>query len=266
MPLYYLDHENQAQPMEDEIIHAFVEQGILTDSTYVWKEGLTEWVFFESIKEQYVSLQETFDLGFQEGSPLWEILNHETFLVKRALDTPEGTADFDVFEPEMGALILECREVMPELKGVRKNFSGRLDSYNIVLRLPHTGHQVARLSGRFPRAFGLSPGKVSIYNDEDQLIGILKKGNGRPDLVILYSLDEQVRLVSVRGSVEDWDFQIIGAGFSPMTTSRNWDGDGKELITEDGNFAIVFPSTMPHNDPIREMTLITMLSLERLLL
>lgn len=92
-----------------------------------------------------------------------------------------------------------------------------------------------------------------------------KKGKTWQDLVTIYSPDEEVRIVTVRGSLKDWDFQIVGAGFSPMTTSRNWDGEGRELITEDGNFAIVFPSTMPQNDPVREMTLITMLALERLL-
>ncbi len=261
MTIFYINPENEPVALDEKNIHSFVEQGLLRDETYVWTEGLPDWILFGQFKDEHLVAPTRDQFEFEEASPVWEILNHETFLIKKALNTPEYTADFDIFEPEMGALILECRERPVSIKDAKHS-----EGFNIVLTLPHSGHQVARLNGRFPRTFGLSRGKVSIYDDEDELIGVLKKGNCRPDLVTLHSPDGQNRLVSVRGSLKDWDFQIVGAGFSPMTTSRNWDGEGKELITEDGNFAIVFPSTMPHNDPVREMTLITMLSLNRLFL
>lgn len=259
MALYYLDELNEPRQMEENLVMDYFERGELNDSTYVWREGWSDWVFFGTVKKEYLAPLPVEKLSFQEGSPVWEMLNLETFLVKKALDTPDQSLDFDIFEPEMGALIFECREQTPALK--EKVFAGN----NVILQLPHNGHQVARLGGKFSKVFGFSHGKISLFDEEDRLIGIVKKGNGSPDLVTIFSANGESRLVSVRGSLKDWDFQIVGASFAPMTTSRNWKGAGKELINEEGNFAISFPPSLPHNDPIREMTLITMLSLGRLL-
>ncbi|MDX2226950.1 MAG: DUF4339 domain-containing protein, partial [Verrucomicrobiae bacterium] len=201
MPLYYLDSTQNTCELREEDILPAIESGLLRDDTFVWREGMADWVPFENLKPEFmpdVSPPEDpaagEDIGFHTGSPVWEILNREIFLVKKALDASADSANFDIFEPEMGALILECREVAHQK---RRSFLSENSSFDIALHLPHGGIQVCRIAGESSRFFGRTKSRIRIFNERNLEIASVVPGHGKPDLVSLFATDDQRRLVSV---------------------------------------------------------------------
>ena len=97
-----------------------------------------------------------------------EALNRNLYLVKEHVGMFKAANNYDVYDPDTGEILLECREDHLGMITKMLRFSDykRMTPFNIEIRTP-SGDQIVRVS----RGVSFFLSKVSVFDENDERIG-----------------------------------------------------------------------------------------------
>lgn len=180
------------------------------------------------------------------------VLNNNLFLVKEHVGFFKASNNYDVFDPESGELILQCRE--PKLGFVTKMFRftdyKTMTPFDVHVTTPD-GDQVLRVQ----RGITLFLSKVSVYDDQDERVGGFKQklftigGSFR-----VLNVDDQP-LCDLKGKWTAWEFVFEHEGAELARVTKKWKGLGAEMFTSADNYMLSISDSVPPNNPLRVLIL-----------
>ena len=190
------------------------------------------------------------------------ILNRNLFFVKEHTGIFKAANNYDIFNPENGEKLLECRE--PSLGLFTKIFRftdyKRMTPFNIEIR-DTNGQLVCSVK----RNVSWFISKVAVYDENEQLAGLFKQKflriGGKFDVL---DANENV-LCTLQGKWTGWDFKFTKDGIQYAHVTKKWAGIGKELFTTADNYILSIAETVPANDPIRLMILSAIMCIDLVL-
>lgn len=190
------------------------------------------------------------------------LLESNLFLVKEHLGVFKAANNFDIFDPQTGEQILECRE--DDLGWITKllRFSDykRMTPFDVRVRTP-AGEPVVRIS----RGVSLFLSDVTVRNASDRPIGGFKQKffsvGGAFDV---RDATDQV-LCSLEGRWTGWDFRFMAGERELGHVSKKWSGLGRELFTSADNYMLEISDDVARDDPVRELILASVLCIDMVL-
>jgi uncharacterized protein YxjI len=191
-----------------------------------------------------------------------ELLNRNLFLVKEHTGIMKAANHYDMYDPESGNIVLECRE--EGLGGFTKvlRFTKMKPNTPFDIRLrTRDGRQLVRVS----RGWTFWRSHVSVHNHEDQLVGRFRQRllsiGGKFDV---HGPDDQL-LCTLRGKWTGWEFKFVSGETEFASVTKRWAGLGKELFTTADNYMLSISEAVPADHPLRPLILAAVVSIDMVL-
>ena len=190
------------------------------------------------------------------------VLNRNLFLVKEHTGLFKAANNFDIYDPESGEMILECREEQLGFftRILRFTDYKRMTPFNVRVREPG-GRTLIRVS----RGVSLFLSKVRVFDQNEQVVGGFKQK--------LFSiggafnvLDPEDRPVcALKGKWSGWDFRFMNGTQELAHVSKKWAGLGKELFTSADNYMLKISESVPPDSPVRLLILAAVMCIDMVL-
>jgi len=190
------------------------------------------------------------------------VLRKSLFFVKEHVALFKAANNYDIFNPETNAIVMECRE--PNLGFLTKllRFSDykRMTPFQVEVRTP-AGQKVLTVK----RGISLVLSKVEVLDENDRSVGFFKQKlfsiGGRFDV-----LDTQDRVVcTLQGTWTSWDFRFMQGDRELASVSKKWAGLGKELFTSADNYMLSIDGAVAADDPARILIVAAVMCIDRVL-
>lgn len=178
-------------------------------------------------------------------------LSKNVFLVKEHAKLFKAANNFDIFDPETGQLVMECRENLGLITRIfRFSDYKRMTPFNVCVRTPD-GRQVVRVQ----RGVSVFLSNVRVYDENDEQIGGFKQkffsiGGA---FKVLDRNDQP--LCELKGKWTGWDFRFVSGGTELAQVSKKWAGIGRELFTSADNYVLSISAEVPPGHPVRKLIL-----------
>lgn len=190
-------------------------------------------------------------------------LNKNLYLVKEHVKIFKAENSFDVFDPETGGIILQCRE--ENLGFFTKMFRfteyKRMTPFNMVIKTP-AGETILTVQKNV--TWFLST--VEVIDEQNRLIGKFKQKffsiGGKFEV-----LDTSDRvLCMLKGSWTSWEFKFVANdGKEFATVTKKWNGIGKELFTSADNYILQINPQVPADHPLRMLIMAAVMCIDLVL-
>jgi len=191
-----------------------------------------------------------------------DILNNNIFLIKEHVGLFKAANNYDVYDPQTGNIIMECRE--PNLgfftKMLRFTDYKTKTPFDVQICTPD-GQRIVRIE----RGISIFISKVTISDGEGKYLGYFQQKlfsiGGKFDIY-----DNQDRLVcQLQGNWVGWDFRFTDGDTEFAHISKEWGGIGKELFTSADNYVLEISSEVPDNHPVRKLILAAVMCIDMVL-
>ncbi len=179
-------------------------------------------------------------------------LNRSLFLVKEHVGFFKAANNFDVYDPETGEMIIECREdrLGTFTKLLRFTDYKRMTPFDINLRTP-SGEPI--LSVR--RGVSLFLSKVSVLDEFEQPIGGFKQRFFSVGGAFSVLGADDRELCTLKGKWTGWDFSFKAGSQELAKVSKKWAGLGREMFTSADNYIVQISPDVPADNPVRQLIL-----------
>lgn len=190
------------------------------------------------------------------------VINKNIFLVKEHVGLFKAANNYDVYDPETGEIIMNCRE--PQLGLFTKFFRfskyKRMTPFDIQITEPN-GNRIVRIQ----RGFSLFLSKVIVTDENNNVLGGFKQKlfsiGGKFDV-----LDQQMQpLCQLKGKWTGWDFSFKDELKEYAHVTKKWAGLGKELFTSADNYVLEIADGVAENDPVRKLILAAVMCIDMVL-
>jgi uncharacterized protein YxjI len=190
------------------------------------------------------------------------ILGGSHFFVKEQVGIFKASNNYDIFDPQSGQKIMECRE--PSLGFFAKLF--RFTDYKpmtpfaVEVTTPD-GQKVLTVR----RGIAIFLSKVEVKDEAGLTVGYFKQKlfsiGGKFDV-----LDANEQLVcTLRGKWTSWDFRFVHGEIELASVSKKWAGLGKELFTSADNYMLTINDTVPRSGAQRVLILAAVMCIDMVL-
>ena len=181
-----------------------------------------------------------------------DVLNRNLYLVKEHVGLFKAASNYDVFDPETGAEILQCRE--PHLgmftRMLRFTDYKRNTPFDIHVTTP-AGEPVLRVK----RGVSLFLSHVDVLDEEhDRVGGFKQKFISIGGSFHVLGADSQP-LCTLQGKWTGWNFKFVHEGQTLAEVSKKWAGLGKELFTTADTYVLHISDAVPPENPLRVLIL-----------
>jgi uncharacterized protein YxjI len=190
-------------------------------------------------------------------------LNKNLYLVKEHVKIFKAENSFDVFDPESGGLILQCREenLGTFTKMFRFTEYKKMTPFDIDIKTP-AGETI--LTVKRDVSWFLS--NVEVLDEQKRLIGKFKQKffsiGGKFEVL---DTSERV-LCTLKGSWTSWDFKFVSNdGKEFATVTKKWNGLGKELFTSADNYILQINPQVPADNPLRMLIMAAVMCIDLVL-
>lgn len=190
------------------------------------------------------------------------ILSQNTFLVKEHVGMFKAANNFDIYDPENGTKLMECREDNLGIftKIFRFTDYKRMTPFNIEIR---TSEGKKLITVKRGVSFILS--NVEVFDESDKLIGKFKQKffsiGGKFDVL---TADDKVAC-TLQGKWTGWDFKFIKDNVEFAQVSKKWAGIGMELFTSADNYVISISPQVPEESVVRKLILAAVMCIDMVL-
>jgi uncharacterized protein YxjI len=190
------------------------------------------------------------------------IINKNTYIVKEHVGIFKAANNYDVYDPETGNIIMECRE--PNLgfftKMLRFSDYKTMTPFDVQIRTPN-GQRIIRIQ----RGISLFVSKVTVTDSEGNDIGYFQQKlfsiGGKFDL-----FDNQDNLVcQLKGNWVGWNFRFMDGDQELAHISKEWGGIGKEFFTSADNYVLEISQDVPDDHPVRKLILAAIMCIDMVL-
>lgn len=191
-----------------------------------------------------------------------EALNKNLFVVKEHLGLFKASNNFDIYDPESGEIMLECRE--PNLgiftKVLRFTDYKRFTPFDVRITTPE-GDPIITVK----RGISIFLSTVKVYDAADTFIGEFKQK--------LFSIGgsfkvldaDGIEVCHLKGKWTGWDFRFIMDNRELAHVTKKWNGLGKELFTSADNYVLEIADEVPENSPVRQLILAAVMCIDMVL-
>lgn len=191
-----------------------------------------------------------------------EVLSRNAYLVKEHVGLFKASNSYDVFDPESGEKILECREERLGIftKLLRFTDYKTLTPFEVFIR-DEQGQQIVRVK----RGVSLLRSQVEVFDQNDQLLGTFRQRllsiGGR--FSILDHDDNEV--CELKGKWTGWDFKFLYGDVEMAHVSKEWAGIGKEMFTSADNYMLNISDHIAPNSPARQLIVAAVMCIDMVL-
>lgn len=193
---------------------------------------------------------------------MYEVLKKNLFLVKEHVGILKAANNYDIYDPETGEIVMECRE--ERLGTLTKLFRftdlKRMTPFDIQIRTPD-GRQVVRIT----RGISVFLSNVTVLDLNDQVIGGFKQK--------LFSIGGAFNVLDasdnpicqLKGKWTGWNFKFMAGEIEFARVTKKWAGIGKELFTSADNYVLKISETVPEGDVVRKLILAAVMCIDMVL-
>ncbi|MFO1065758.1 MAG: phospholipid scramblase-related protein [Pirellulales bacterium] len=180
------------------------------------------------------------------------VLNRNLYFVKEQVGMFKASSNYDVFDPQTGVQVLQCREerLGSITKLLRFTDYKRMTPFDVQVRTPD-GQPVLRVS----RGISLFLSSVNVFDENNQRVGGFKQkffsvgGAFR----VLDANDQP--LCELKGKWTSWDFKFMAGTTQLAHVAKKWAGLGRELFTSADNYMLEISNDVPAGHPVRQLIL-----------
>jgi uncharacterized protein YxjI len=191
-----------------------------------------------------------------------DALRGNLYFVKEHTGIFKAANNFDIFEPNSGRKILECRE--PNLgfftKLLRFTDYKRYTPFHVQVTTPD-GKKVLSVK----RGISLLLSKVEVFDENERLVGLFKQKflsiGGKFDVL---DANESL-LCTLVGKWTSWDFRFKAGERELAAVSKKWAGIGKELFTTADNYMLSINSSVKPDDSVRILIMAAVMCIDMVL-
>jgi uncharacterized protein YxjI len=191
-----------------------------------------------------------------------DALNRNLFLVKEHVGLFKAANNYDIYDPETGQIIMECREEKLGIftKILRFTDFKTMTPFNIQVRTPD-GQQVVQVT----RGVSFFLSKVQVLDENSQVIGGFKQK--------LFSIGGAFRVLDasdqpmceLKGKWTGWDFRFMAGDTELAHVAKKWAGIGKEMFTSADNYMLEISDQVPPDNAMRQLILAAVLCIDMVL-
>jgi len=191
-----------------------------------------------------------------------EVLNRNVFLVKEHVGMFKAANNYDIYDPETGAIIMECREdnlgIITKL--LRFTDYKRMTPFDIEIKTPD-GEPVVRIT----RGVSLFLSKVKVFDGQGQIVGGFnqKLFSIGGSFNVLDANDAPV--CQLKGKWTGWDFRFMAGDVELAHVSKKWAGMGKEMFTSADNYVLEISESVPADNAVRQLILAAIMCIDMVL-
>lgn len=191
-----------------------------------------------------------------------EVLNRNVFLVKEHVGMFKAANNFDIYDPETGGIVMECRE--ERLGGFTKLFRftkyKRMTPFDIDIRTPD-GQPILRVK----RGVSLFLSKVDVLDENDRVIGGFKqKFFAIGGAFTVLDADENA-ICQLKGKWTGWNFRFLAGESELAHVTKKWAGIGKEFFTSADNYVLEISEAVPADNVARQLILAAVMCIDMVL-
>ncbi len=191
-----------------------------------------------------------------------DVINKNLFLVKEHVGMFKAANNYDIYDPESGEIILECRE--PSLGLFTKLFRfskyKRMTPFDVQIKTPD-GQRVVRIQ----RGISIFLSKVTVTDANNDVIGGFKQKffsiGGKFDVLN----KNDVAVCRLTGKWTGWDFKFKDGERELASVSKKWAGLGKELFTSADNYVLEIAEDVAADDDVRKLILAAVMCIDMVL-
>ena len=191
------------------------------------------------------------------------VLSRNAFFVKEHVGILKAANNFDIHDPESGAVIMECREEKLGLftKLLRFTDYKRMTPFDIQVRTPD-GRPVLRIT----RGVSFFLSKVDVSDEQGRRVGGFKQK--------FFSIGGAFEVLDAAGQIicrlqgkwTGWEFKFLRPGGQEVAcVTKKWAGMAKELFTSADNYMLTIASEVAPEDDIRHLILGAVLCIDMVL-
>jgi uncharacterized protein YxjI len=189
------------------------------------------------------------------------VLDEAAYFVKEHVGIFKAANNYDVMDPESGAVILQCRE--PNLgwftKVLRFTDYKRMTPFDVRISTPD-GEEVLQVK----RGWSFFLSKVDVIADAKRIGGFQQmffSVGGKFD--VLDAEDQKV--CTLKGKWTSWDFRFLAGDDELAHVSKEWAGMAKELFTSADNYMLTVSDTVEKGHPIRGLIMAAVMCIDMVL-
>ena len=191
-----------------------------------------------------------------------EVLQKNVFLVKEHVGLFKAANNYDIYDPETGDIVMECREERLGFFTKLLRFSDykRMTPFDIQIRTPD-GQPIVRIT----RGVSIFLSKVRVLDEDNQVIGGFKQK--------FFSIGGAFNVLDVndnpicqlKGKWTGWDFRFLAEDHELAHVTKKWAGLGKELFTSADNYILEISESVPPDNVIRQLILAAVMCIDMVL-
>jgi len=188
----------------------------------------------------------------QQGRAMNPVLSSNLYLVKEHTGFFKSANNFDIFDPETGELVMECREEKLGIftKLLRFTDYKRMTPFDVQIRSAD-GEPIVRVT----RGVSLFLSKVKVLDENNEVIGGFKqKFFSLGGAFSVLDVNDQP-LCQLKGKWSGWDFSFVSGTRQLARVTKKWGGLGKELFTTADNYVLSIDDSVPPDSPLRQLIL-----------
>jgi len=190
------------------------------------------------------------------------LLSRNIFLVKEHVGMFKAANNYDIYDPDGGNIIMECREENLGFftKLLRFTDYKRMTPFDVQIKTPE-GKQVVRVK----RGISLFLSKVQVFDEDDQLIGMFKQKFLSIGGAFTVFDDSENPVCQLKGKWTGWDFKFLAGDNELAHVTKKWAGIGKELFTSADNYVLEISETVPADSTARQLILAAVMCIDMVL-
>jgi len=190
------------------------------------------------------------------------VLSRNIYLVKEHVGMFKAANNYDIYDPDTEAVIMECREdrlgVLTKI--LRFTDFKRMTPFDIQIRTPE-GHQVIRVK----RGMSLFISKVQVLDENDRVIGMFKQKFFSIGGAFTVLDANENPVCQLQGKWTGWDFKFLDGETELAHVTKKWAGIGKELFTSADNYVLEISDSVPTDNVARQLILATVMCIDMVL-
>ena len=191
-----------------------------------------------------------------------EVLSKNVFLVKEHVGMFKAANNYDIYDPDTGAIIMECREdrlgILTKL--LRFTDYKRMTPFDVQVRTPD-GQQLVRVK----RGISLFLSKVTVLDENDQVIGMFRQKMFSLGGAFTVLDDSAQPVCQLKGKWTGWDFRFMAGDNELAHVTKKWAGLGKELFTSADNYVLEIADSVPADNVARQLILAAVMCIDMVL-
>ncbi|CAL1151143.1 unnamed protein product [Cladocopium goreaui] len=190
------------------------------------------------------------------------VLNRELFLVKEKVGAWRAANHYDIYDPESGELLLECREprLGPITSLLRWTDYKTSAPFDIDIRTP-SGEPIVSVQ----RGWAWLRSNVSVLDGQDRRVGGFQQKLFSIGGAFTVVDEADKPLCELKGKWTSWEFSFRAGDAELAKVTKKWAGLGKEMFTSADNYMLQVNPQVPPDSVLRQLILAAVVCIDMVL-